>query len=65
MKWKYAEPKSGDKRTRRVFAWRKTKIGEYIVWLETYEIDEIFFQPAGGNPGWWSEKAKRTLVYYF
>jgi hypothetical protein len=65
MKWKSSEPKDGDKRTRRVFAWRKTKIGDYIVWLETYEIDEIFYEHISTTPGFWSEIKKRTLEYDF
>jgi len=44
MKWKIdAEPKAGDIRKLRVFAWRKTKVGDYWVWLETYQITELFF----------------------
>lgn len=68
MRWKTAKPpppKGGDTRSRKVFAWRPTKVGEYTVWLERYIIEEQYFQPAGGNPGWWSEKGRYTLVYYY
>ncbi len=58
-------PKGGDKRTRRVFAWKKTRVGEYWVWLEHYEVHEVFFAPAGGNPGWWSEKERNILVWMY
>ncbi len=68
MKWKIktnTPPKGGDTRKRRVFAWRKTRVGEYWVWLETYQVTERFFAPAGGGPGWWSEVSRETLVWMY
>lgn len=63
MRWKYEpeRPKNGDIRVKRVFAWKKTRIGNYIIWLETYQVTEKYFEPVGGNPGWWSEISKETL----
>ena len=55
-------PKHGEHRTRRVFAWRKTRVGDYWVWLETYEVHERFFQPVCGGPGWWSETSTNVLM---
>lgn len=41
MKWKInPAPKVGDIRKRRVFAWDITKVGDYYVWLETYQVTE-------------------------
>jgi hypothetical protein len=68
MKWKVQEPKppkNGDTRTRRVFAWKKTKVGDYCVWLETYQITEKYFVSAGGNQAWWSEISRETLDYFY
>ena len=65
MKWKIKKPedKAGDLRDRKVFAWRKTKVGDYWVWLETYRIRERYFQPISGTPGWWSEVEKSPLFW--
>ena len=65
MKWLVKERrfKNGDLRDRKVFAWRKTKVGDYWVWLETYCVREKYFQPVGGNPGWWSEVEKIPLFW--
>jgi hypothetical protein len=68
MKWKVEElerPKNGDTRTRRLFAWRKTKVNNYWVWLETYQITEKYFVSAGGNQAWWSEVSRETLDYFY
>ena len=62
MKWKVSEsPKNGEIRTRRVFAWRKTKVKDYWVWLETYQITEKYFVSAGGVHAWWSETNRDVL----
>jgi hypothetical protein len=66
MRWKIKTvviPKNGEVRTRRVFAWKKTKVGQYMVWLEFYQVTEKFFQPIGG-PGWWTEIGRDTCDYY-
>ncbi len=43
MKWKIKkEPKEGDFRCRRKFAWFPTEVGEYIVWWELYEVKEVY-----------------------
>lgn len=64
MRWKRKDednPEGGDRRTRRVFAWRRTPVRDYIVWLEYYLIEEVYFQPSGGNSGWWTE-VSRDLI---
>ena len=66
MKWKIKKQpnyKGGDLRDRTVFAWRKTKVGDYHVWLETYCVRERYFQPISGTPGWWSEIEKIPLFW--
>lgn len=67
MRWKTnktSPPKGEDKRVRYVFAWKPTEVGKYTVWLERYAVEESFFQPAGGNPGWWFHTGTYTLDYY-
>jgi hypothetical protein len=66
MKFKIAKvdpPINGQIRTRRVFAWKKTRVGDYWVWLESYMVIEKFYQPVGGNPGWWSETDRIVLEW--
>lgn len=57
--------KGGEKRTRRVFAWRPTPVGDKIVWLERYDVHECYFAPAGGGPGWWHESSRNTLEPHY
>lgn len=66
MKWFVGkqEYKHGDLRDRKVFAWRKTRVHEYVVWLETYQVRERYYQPISGNPGWWAEISRNTLFWY-
>jgi hypothetical protein len=47
-----------------VFAWKRTKVGDYIVWLEFYGIEERFFMSVTGN-GWWTQSKKYTLEYMY
>lgn len=67
MRWRTPAPPryptSGELRTRYVFAWTPTVVGKYTVWLERYAINERFFQPVGGGPGWWTETDRSTLVW--
>ena len=68
MKWKVNTPplpKNGDIRTKRVFAWRKTRVGQYYVWLETYQITEKYFVASGGNMSWWTEISREILDYVY
>lgn len=61
MRWSIKRepiPKGGDKRTRTVFAWKPTEAGQHTVWFESYYVEERYFQPAGGNQGWWSETVR-------
>lgn len=65
MQWnREPEPvlKGGERRARRVFAWKRTPVGDKIVWLERYEVHERYFAPAGGGPGWWSESSMTDQV---
>jgi hypothetical protein len=52
----------GENRVRRVFAWKRTPVGDKMVWLERYEVHERYFAPAGGGPGWWSEIGRNTFA---
>ena len=68
MKWKIKKPdcsKNGDIRIRRVFAWRKTRVGDYYVWFETYQVTEKYFVSVGGNQAWWSEVRREILDYVY
>jgi hypothetical protein len=57
-------PKGGDIRHIKKFAWKKTKVGRFTVWLEFYWITERFFQPASGSQGWWTETGRDLCNYY-
>ena len=68
MRWKReapAAPEHNEIRERRVFAWKPKEVGNEVVWLESYGVRERFFQPASGNPGWWSVVSEYTLVHYY
>lgn len=54
-------PNAGQARIRRVFAWRPTRVNQFTVWLESYEVYEVFFSPINGNEGWWSESNRTVL----
>jgi hypothetical protein len=58
-----APPKTGDTRMVLRFAWRRTRVGRYVVWLESYEVWERYFSLASG-PGWWSEYDRAVRCYY-
>jgi hypothetical protein len=69
MRWAATDPpkpRSGEVRIRRKFAWKPRRVEDCIVWLESYEIYETFFEPASGSPGWWSvdREALYNPVYY-
>ena len=73
MKWKAKkQPKEGDFRCRKVFAWFPTKVEEYTVWLETYEVKE-FYQAIAVVGEFndihkelqWVETDRWTLVYMY
>ena len=66
MKWKekLKTPFNGQVRHRKVFAWKKTMVGEYIVWLEFYGVEERYFLAANGT-GWWTQSKKYTLEYMY
>lgn len=54
-------PKSGEKRQRAVFAWKPVEVSEGTIWLERFVVEEEFFQPASGNPGWWAERGRHRM----
>jgi hypothetical protein len=71
MKWKTKpkpEPKHGDTRKRTIFAispvvtkWEET---EYTVWLETYGVDEMYFEyPNHPNLNHWGIVDRFPLFY--
>jgi len=61
----YTEPKDGECRELRQFAWRPTKVNGGTVWLESYAINQRYFRPTGGGLGWWSEGTKERLDRLF
>lgn len=65
MKWSRSVAerlaKNGDWRTRRQFAWWPIDVGDHVVWLESYEIEERYFETPGCR-GRWSEMSRRTVV---
>lgn len=65
MKWKIKtdQPKTGDKRKKRIFAWKKTRVGEHWVWLESYQVTEKFFMNINGQC-WWTEESRETLDWF-
>lgn len=56
MRWKMPpNPEYGDTRTRLVFAWLPKRIDDHIVFLERFELSELyghFYCPLGFFPGW-------------
>jgi len=44
MKWSNVEykPKGGETRTYRRFAWKPTVVGQWNIWLESYQITEQY-----------------------
>jgi hypothetical protein len=69
MKWKTVKPvpKHGEIRTRRKFAWWPTKVKDYTVWLETYQITEmrIEYKEQHDVPGHWHQLSKDLLYPYY
>lgn len=68
MRWKSdnQEPKAGDIRHRNKFAWLPTRVNDYGVWLETYQVTEEYkamydFVDATME---WVEISRRTNDYY-
>lgn len=55
MRWRAErapEPKDGDQRTRGRFAWLPTRVGETMVWLETYVVTEVWRHDPYGHDRW-------------
>jgi hypothetical protein len=44
MKWSNVEykPQGGETRTYRRFAWKPTVVGQWNIWLESYQITEQY-----------------------
>ena len=56
MRWnviKPIPPSLGERRVRRVFAWKPIRVEGHMVWLETYEIHEQYSAPGNWGPDWW------------
>jgi alkylated DNA repair dioxygenase AlkB len=74
MRWKLkSPPKVVDTRTRLVFAWKKTLVDNYVVWLEQYQVYEeyVFVSQQDfafgfyGRPGeQWIETSRTVCDYY-
>lgn len=70
MRWKLKNPKPkiGDIRHLKAFALFPTIVGQYIVWLETFQVTEEYMMSldAAGTPRpEWEEISRRTLDYGF
>lgn len=70
MRWKIKNPKPkvGDIRHIKAFALFPTIVGQYIVWLETFQVTEEYMMSldAAGTPRpEWEEISRRTLDYGF
>ena len=69
MKWKTVKPvpKHGEVRTRHKFAWWPTDVEEYTVWLETYQVNEIWieYDKRHDIPGGWDVVSKHLLYPYY
>ena len=68
MRWKLKnpEPKVGDIIHLKKFALLPTIVGEYIVWLETWQVTEEYMlslDAAGAPRPEWEEVSRRTLDY--
>lgn len=64
MKWRAETGTLGNFRCRRVFAWIPTRVGEWTVWLEFFQVEERFIQPVNGKPGTWDEISRTHLEPY-
>jgi len=74
MRWKdKPPPQVGDTRERFVYAWKKTRVRDYTVWLETYVVYETYlyvsqrdfmngFYPRPGEQ--WVEISRNVCDYY-
>lgn len=51
MRFKAWQPKNGQRRRRKVFAWLPTQIGDVRLWLESYIVVEEFNEVIGTG-GW-------------
>ncbi len=70
MRWKIKnpEPKIGDIRHLKEFALLPTIVGQYIVWLEHWQVTEEYMMvldAAGAPRPEWEEISRRTLDYGF
>lgn len=70
MRWKLKNPKPkiGDIRHIKAFALFPTIVGQYIIWLETFQVTEEYMMSldAAGTPRpEWEEISRRTLDYGF
>ncbi len=74
MRWKIKsipkEPEVGDARYIRKFAWKPTVVGNFKVWLESYQVTEEY-QKMGHMSDYgmipycrWLEVKRETLDYY-
>lgn len=73
MRWKAdPTPKEGDTRNRRKFAWFPTPIGDEVVWMERYGIEEKYTMTVALDSDTafvypvleWVEIDRYTLDYY-
>ena len=60
MKWKTEGPAEAEKKQVRHFAWLPTTVGEYTVWLETYQATYVYDKTRED----WFETERNILVAY-
>jgi hypothetical protein len=67
VKWrskKATNPPPNSYRRRRCFAWKPREIGDVVVWLETYQVEEVYRVPLNGS-GYWRVLKEEPLYPAF
>lgn len=67
MRWKAEKPKApqnGDTRTSLKFAWKKVRINEEWVWLESYWLHEHYCLQTN-DTGLWLEDRKEICIWEY
>jgi hypothetical protein len=69
MRWRTVKPvpKHGEIRTRHKFAWRPTEVEDHTVWLEFYQITEVWIEYDKRHeiPGYWHQISKNLLYMMY
>lgn len=64
MKWKASPdvPTLGQKKRVTKFAWVPTRVNEWTVWLESYQVNLIWLDDGGWRKPKWKEESRNILV---